>query len=217
MGIGAAYQGGSQGELIPYSKELSQQTDSEIRGDELTTNQKESYIEKYGDVPIFDEETKFFGADGKTDNLGLQAALSEEEGEQGFGSYITSMRLKHLSQDSKCTISKLKKMFPLSSKALDSIRKNQIDSLYVLTKCRIAQRRGEKNCSKLAAVRQAAKKARMANSALEAINPRAVRKITKDCAAIGKQRRGFGAKASVKPFVSSNRFGIMGIPMSRAK
>lgn len=193
-------------------KPLKDQTDSEINGDNLTIQQKEEFIVKNGNVPLFEEgDGTFFSADGNTDDVGLEAALSEEEGEEGFGSYILSMRAKHALEDAKCGMDKIAKQFPNQSKIISQVKKDYIEALFVLIKCRQAQKRGEKGCENIPAVQAAAKKRRNANATLKAINPRAVRMIMRQCAKVGKLKRGFGAKASSR---IKGRYGLAG-SMSR--
>ena len=184
-----------KGDVI--GKPLKDQTDSEINGEGLTIQQKEAFIDKNGNVPLFEEgDGTFFSADGDTDDVALEAALAEEDGEEGFGSYILSMRAKHALEDSKCGMEKILQKFPSQAKTINQVKKDYIEALYVLVKCRQAQKRGEKGCENIPAVRAAAKKRREANASLKAINPRAVRMIMRQCAKVGKLKRGFGAKAS---------------------
>jgi len=176
---------------------LKDQTAAEINGDNLTIEEKEAFIVKNGDVPLFEEgDGTFFSADGDTDDVALEAALSEEEGEEGFGSYILSMRAKDVAEDAKCGLKKLKERFPEKAEEINDIRKKHIEALYVLVKCRRAQRRGETGCENIPAVKAAAQKRRDANARLKAIDPRAVRMYMRQCAKVGKIKRGFGAKVA---------------------
>lgn len=189
-------------------KPLKEQSAAEINGDNLTIQQKEEFIVKNGDVPLFEEgDGTFFSADGDTDDVALEAALSEEEGEEGFGSYILSMRAKHAFEDAKCGMDKIAKQFPSQAKLISQVKKDYTEAIYVLIKCRKAQRRGEKGCENIPAVQAAAKKRRNANAALKAIDPRAIRMIMRQCAKVGKLKRGFGAKASSR---IKGRYGLAG-------
>jgi hypothetical protein len=182
---------------IMGEKPLKDQTAAEINGDNLTIEQKEAYIEKMGKVPLFEEgDGTFFSADGDTDDVALEAALSEEDGEQGFGAYILSMRANNAYEDFKCGIKRLKRRFPQHLYLIDDVRKKYIQALYVLIKCKRAQARGEKGCENIPAVQAAAKKRRDANATLKGINPRAVRTVMRICAKLGRKKRGFGAKVA---------------------
>ena len=180
-------------------KPLKDQTSAEINGDGLSLVQKEAFILKRGDVPLFEKgEATFFSADGDTDDVALEAALSEEEGEQGFGDYILYMRAKHAFKDAKCGMQKIAKQFPSQAKLINQIKKDYTEAIYVLIKCRQAQRRGEKGCENIPAVQAAAKKRRNANAKLKAIDPRAVRMIMRQCVKVGKATRGFDSKIASK-------------------
>jgi hypothetical protein len=198
-------------------KPLRLQTAAEINGDNLTIEQKEAYIEQMGKVPLFEAgEGTFFSADGDTDDVGLEAALAEEDGEQGFGAYILSMRANNAYEDFKCGIKRLRRRFPQHLYLIDDVRKKYIEALYVLIKCKRAQERGEKGCQNIPAVQAAAKKRRAANATLKGINPRAVRMVMRICAKLGKKKRGVGAKVASTQSLKSRTKGRFGKAMTRS-
>jgi hypothetical protein len=174
---------------------LVEQTDEEIRGDGLTTEEKEQYIIANGDISVLDpSDETFFNADANTDDTIMEAAMAEEEGEEGFGVVASELKAKDLLEDSKCGFKALKSQFGDSE--YDKIEKDHIDSLFVLVKCRQAQRKGELGCEDLPVVKEAAKKRRTASARLKAKNPTAVRAIMRRCLREGKEKR-----AKRNPFV----------------
>ena len=62
---------------------FSEQPESVQMGDHLSTTQKESYILINGNLSVF-SGGDYASADGDTDNLMLETALAEQDGEEGF-------------------------------------------------------------------------------------------------------------------------------------
>jgi hypothetical protein len=178
-------------------KPLSAQSDEEIRGDGLTIKEKEAYIVANGDIPILEQgDSTFFNADGQTDDAIMEAAMAEEEGEEGFGIIASELKAKDILEDAKCGFKSLKNKF--RDAEYNEIEKDHINSLFVLVKCRQAQRKGEMGCENLPVVQEAAAKRRKLSKRLKAKNPTAVKAIMRRCLREGKKKR-----ATRNPFNTS--------------
>jgi hypothetical protein len=163
---------------IPFSE----QPESVQMGDHLSKTQKESYIFINGNLSVF-SGGDYASADGDTDNLMLETALAEQDGEEGFDTALVDTTPSNVLKDSKCALNKMKEKFPDTD--WDAVYEDQLTSLYVAVKCQVAKSKGDLSCDDTVAARKAARMGARASDKMKERNPRAIAAILKGC----KRRR----------------------------
>lgn len=222
VAIGAPTGIDAQYENVPFTE----QPESVQMGDHLTISQKEQYILENGNVSVFSGDS-MSSADGDTDNVVLEAALAEEDGEEGFGaaqtigmtleqhnSAIADSTPANILKDHKCLLSKMKEKFPETD--WDSIHKDHVDSLYVSVKCQKSKEKGEVGCEKTGAAQKAAAKGKRASDKIKAKNPQAVAAILKGCIRERRAPKGIGIKSTRRtPFNNPANYEQSGLRFKR--
>jgi hypothetical protein len=172
-------------EGVPFAE----QPESVQMGDHLSLSEKESYIIANGNTSVF-AGAGMSSADGDTDDTILEAALGEEDGAEGVDAVIEDTTFSNVMKDSKCMIDKFAAKFPKTD--WGAVYADQVDALYVSTKCMKAEREGDKSCQNSEAVKKVAEKGRKSSEKMKERNPKAVAAILKGCKE--NRRRGKGGK-----------------------
>ena len=157
---------------------FSEQPERVQLGDHLSIAQKEQYILENGNISVFSGGV-FASADGNTDNVMLEMALAEQDGEEGLDTAMLDTTPSSVLKDSKCALDKMKAKFPDTD--WGAVYEDQVTSLYVAVKCQIALLKGDLDCDSTPAAKKAAKMGERASDKMKERNPKAVAAILRGC------------------------------------